>query len=97
MQELNQIVVLYAKPGREVALRANLAALVAPSRIESGNLRYEAYIDAGDARRFIFIERWASAEAQQDHHNSSDHVRFFFTKTGMRMWNDAKSFTCWNL
>ncbi|KAB8061284.1 antibiotic biosynthesis monooxygenase [Janthinobacterium sp. FT14W] len=77
MQELNQIVVLYAKPGREVALRRNLAALVAPSRQERGNLRYEAYADAGDPRRFVFIERWADPEAQQQHHNFSEHIRHF--------------------
>lgn len=77
MQELNQIVVLYAKPGREVALRENLAALVAPSRKESGNLRYEAYADAGDPRRFVFIERWANLEAQQQHHNFGEHIRRF--------------------
>lgn len=77
MQELNQLVVLYAKQGREETLRANLAALVAPSRKEQGNLRYEAYVDAGDARRFIFIERWRDAESQQQHHNFGDHIRHF--------------------
>ena len=77
MNELNQIVVLYAKPGREAALRANLIALVAPSRVEEGNLRYELYGDVNDTRRFIFVERWANAEAQRRHHESSPHIRHF--------------------
>jgi quinol monooxygenase YgiN len=77
MPEINQIVVLYSKPGRESVLQANLAALVAPSRAEDGNRRYELYSDAGDARRFIFIERWASAEAQQQHHLRSPHIQHF--------------------
>ncbi|HEY1147200.1 MAG TPA: antibiotic biosynthesis monooxygenase [Pseudoduganella sp.] len=54
MSELNQLVVLYAKQGREAVLRANLQALAAPSRKENGNQRYEVYADAADARRFIF-------------------------------------------
>ena len=77
MRELNQLVVLYAKPGREAVLRANLQALVAPSQKEDGNQRYELYEDAADARRFIFLERWASADAQSQHHHQSDHIRHF--------------------
>jgi quinol monooxygenase YgiN len=77
MSELNQMVVLYAKPGREAALRDNLAALVAPSRAEAGNLRYELYGDAHDSRRFVFIERWASKEDQRRHHEESPHIRHF--------------------
>jgi quinol monooxygenase YgiN len=77
VNDINQMAVLYAKPGREAALRENLAALVAPSRAENGNLRYELYCDAGDARRFIFIERWASVEAQQQHNLHCQHIRHF--------------------
>lgn len=77
MQELNQIVILYAKQGREAFLRSNLAALVAPSRKEHGNLRYEAYVDAADARRFVFIERWTNPESQQHHHHFGEHIRHF--------------------
>lgn len=77
MNERHQIAVLYAKPGREAALRENLLALVAPSRAEEGNLRYELYADAVDPRRFIFIEAWASAESQQRHHEQGPHIRHF--------------------
>lgn len=77
MSERFHIAVLYAKPGRELALRDNLAALVAPSRAEQGNLRYDLYSDAHDSRRFIFIESWTSAEAQRRHHEQSPHIRHF--------------------
>ena len=77
MSARHQIAVLYAKPGREAVLRENLRALVAPSRAEEGNLRYELYADAHDPRRFIFIEAWGSAEAQQQHHEQGPHIRYF--------------------
>ncbi|WP_395405271.1 putative quinol monooxygenase [Pseudoduganella sp. UC29_106] len=77
MNELHQIAVLYAKPGREEALRDNLIALVAPSRDEEGNLRYDLYGDVNDPRRFIFIETWASAAAQRRHHEHGLHIRHF--------------------
>jgi quinol monooxygenase YgiN len=77
MNEQHQIAVLYAKPGRENALRDNLVALVAPSRAEEGNLRYDLYRDANDPRRFVFIEAWASPEAQRRHHEHGPHIRHF--------------------
>lgn len=77
MKQQHQIAVLVAKPGRERALRENLIALVAPSRAEEGNLRYDLYVDTGDPRRFIFIEAWASLEAQRRHHEHGPHIRHF--------------------
>jgi quinol monooxygenase YgiN len=77
MKERHQIAVLYAKPGREAVLRENLAALVAPSRAEEGNLRYDLYGDVADPCRFIFIETWASEEAQRRHHEHAPHIRHF--------------------
>lgn len=77
MSEHDQMVVLHAKPGREAVLRENLIALVGPSRREDGNLRYELYADAQDAGRFVFLESWASRDAQQRHHTQSQHIRHF--------------------
>ncbi|WP_313273848.1 putative quinol monooxygenase [Stenotrophomonas sp.] len=77
MNELNALVVLRAKPGREDRLRSNLIDLVEPSRAEAGNLRYDLYQDAGDKARFVFIERWASPEDQQRHHNDGPHIQAF--------------------
>ncbi|PTA70683.1 MULTISPECIES: putative quinol monooxygenase [unclassified Stenotrophomonas] len=77
MNELNVLVVLRAKPGREDRLRGNLVGLVEPSRAEAGNLRYDLYQDADDKGRFVFIERWASPEHQQHHHNKGPHIQSF--------------------
>ncbi len=77
MNELNVLIVLRAKPGREEHLRSNLVGLVEPSRAEAGSLRYDLYRDADDKGRFVFIERWASPEDQQHHHNHSPHIQSF--------------------
>ena len=68
---------LYAKEGREDELRANLIAVVEPSRQDEGNLRYELFTDQNDPRRFIFLEHWASPEAQNRHHTQTEHIRHF--------------------
>ncbi len=68
---------LYAKEGREDELRASLIAVVEPSRNDEGNLRYELFADQNDSRRFIFLEHWASAEAQNRHHTQTEHIRHF--------------------
>lgn len=68
---------LYAKEGREAELRASLIAVVAPSRQDEGCLRYELFADQADPRRFVFLEHWASAEAQHKHHTQTEHIRHF--------------------
>lgn len=77
MSDLHMVVALYAKEGKEDDLRRDLIAVVDPSRQDEGNLRYELFVDRGDARRFVFVEHWASAEAQDKHHTRSDHIRQF--------------------
>jgi quinol monooxygenase YgiN len=71
------VVSLYAKEGREDELRSQLIAVVEPSRKEEGSLRYEMFADQDDPRRFVFVEHWASPEAQHKHHTQSDHIRRF--------------------
>ena len=70
MSELNIVVVLHAKKGREAELRKDLAALVPLSRKEKGNLGYELLVDQADPGRFVFVERWASLELRTKHHKS---------------------------
>ena len=68
---------LYAKEGREAELRENLVAVVEPSRRDEGSLRYDLFVDQDDPRRFIFVEHWASVEAQHRHHTQTEHIRRF--------------------
>lgn len=77
MSELNIVVVLHAKKGREQELRKDLAALVPLSRKEDGNLGYELLVDQADPGRFVFVERWASKEQREKHHAQSEHITRF--------------------
>ncbi|SMF49101.1 putative quinol monooxygenase, partial [Pseudogulbenkiania subflava] len=77
MSDFYVLAVLYAKPGREDELRENLAALVEPSRKDEGNLRYELFVQQDDPRRFVFVEHWASPEAQHKHHTQGEHILHF--------------------
>ena len=77
MSELNIVVVLHAKKGREQELRKDLAALVTLSRKEDGNLGYELLVDQADPGRFVFVERWVSKEQREKHHTQSEHITHF--------------------
>ena len=77
MSDFFVIVSLYAKAGQEQDLRRDLIAVVDPSRQDEGNLRYELFGDRKDPRRFVFVEHWASEDAQQKHHTQTAHIRRF--------------------
>lgn len=77
MSDFFLLVVLYAKQGQENQLRADLTALVEPSRKDQGNLRYELFVDQSDSRRFVFVEHWADASSQEKHHTKSKHILDF--------------------
>lgn len=77
MSDFFLAVSLYAKEGREDELRASLIAVVAPSRKDEGNLRYELFADQNDPRRFIFLEHWANQGARDKHHTQTEHIRHF--------------------
>ncbi len=77
MDDLFVLVILQAKKGREEALQRDLIAVVEPSRRDEGNLRYELFVDKSDEHRFVFLEHWASPEAQEKHHRETEHIRRF--------------------
>lgn len=77
MSEVHVLAVLYAKEGREEALRADLETVASKSAAEEGNLRYELFSDASDGRRFVLVEHWRDEAAQARHHNESDHIAHF--------------------
>ena len=68
---------LIARPDTVDATREALAALVEPSRAESGCDHYELFQSADDPTRFQTVERWASADAMQAH-LGSEHVQAAF-------------------
>jgi quinol monooxygenase YgiN len=77
MNELFVVVALHAKKGKEDELRRDLITVVEPSRKEEGNLRYELFVDQSDPGRFVFVEHWTTADAQQKHHTKGPHIQHF--------------------
>ena len=56
-----------AKPDQVTQMREILTALVDATRREPGCLSYELLQNQADATEFVFVERWASAAAEQAH------------------------------
>jgi len=61
------IAVLTARPGKAEALRELLDAMLAPSRAEPGNLRYDLWVDQAEPSRFILDELYTDGEAVTAH------------------------------
>ena len=74
MKDFFVMVVLYAKEGREAELRQSLTELVALSRRDEGNLRYELFTQQDNPSRFVFVEHWVSPEARDKHHTQAVHI-----------------------
>jgi quinol monooxygenase YgiN len=56
-----------AKTEHVAQVREILSALVEPTRRESGCLSYELLQNGSDPADFVFVEKWASAAAEQAH------------------------------
>lgn len=56
-----------AKAEHVAQVRDILSALVEPTRRESGCVSYELLQNVSDPVDFVFIEKWASAAAEQAH------------------------------
>jgi quinol monooxygenase YgiN len=56
-----------AKPDHTARVRDILSALVEPTRREPGCLAYELLQNGSDPTDFVFVEKWASAAAEQAH------------------------------
>lgn len=77
MPNLTLLVVLTVREGTELEMRDAFASIVAPSRLDSGNLRYELFADQAEPRRFIFLEVWADEASQLRHDQESSHILDF--------------------
>ena len=76
MSGIKIVATVVVKPEYREALLAQFADLVAASRREAGNLRYDLHQAAGSPEKFVFIEHWAS-QAALDAHNASAHFQSF--------------------
>jgi quinol monooxygenase YgiN len=69
-------VVMHAKPGQELMLRAELTALLKPTRAEEGCLLYDLHHSADVPGDFLFYEIWESREAHAAHRQTPHFLRW---------------------
>lgn len=69
--------ILTARPGRTNELKSLLAGMVAPSRAEPGNLRWDIWQDQADADRFVLDELYTDSSAVVAH-RETPHFRNYF-------------------
>jgi quinol monooxygenase YgiN len=74
MAELTVIARVKAKPGKESELEQALRGAVAPTHAEAGCLRYALHRSLDDPATFLFVERWVSREAL-DQHLETPHLK----------------------
>jgi quinol monooxygenase YgiN len=70
------IALLTARPDKQEALETLLTGMIAPSRAEPGNLRYDLWRDQTAPARFVLDELYASSEAVAAH-RETPHFRAY--------------------
>jgi quinol monooxygenase YgiN len=75
------VAILSAKSGREDELEALLRGMTAPSRAESGNLRYDLWRDIDDRAKFILDELYTDVDAVASH-RQTPHFQNYLARIG---------------
>jgi quinol monooxygenase YgiN len=70
------VAILAARTGKAGELRTLLDGMIAPSRAEAGNLRYDLWQDRADPARFVLDELYLDAEAVTAH-RASPHFQHY--------------------
>ena len=70
---------IYARPGKEGALREALMGLVEPTKKDAGFLQYDLHQDNDDPAHFFLYENWAS-RADLDAHLAAPHLKAFLAR-----------------
>ena len=70
------VAILAARPGKAPELRALLDSMLAPSRAEPGNLRYDLWRDQRDPAHFVLDELYADGAAVVAHRASAHFQRY---------------------
>lgn len=73
-----------AQPQHIDAVREALEAVVAPSRAESGCLRYELHVDNKIPTRFIMLEEWTDKAALAAH-DATPHFKALVAAVGVKV------------
>ncbi len=78
-QEIRVVAILQARPGQETALAEAISAIVGPSRAEPGCRFYTPHGDLEVPGRFVFVERWDSLQALDQHARTEHFLTFVAT------------------
>lgn len=73
------VAILTARPGKADALRTLLSGMVAPSRAEPGNLRWDVWRDQAHATRFVLDELYVDNAAVAAH-RLTPHFQDYFAR-----------------
>lgn len=73
------VAILAARPGQADALRALLDGMIAPSRAEPGNLRYDLWVDPAEPGRFVLDELYADSAAVAAHRQTPHFLAYLAT------------------
>jgi quinol monooxygenase YgiN len=79
MAKVKIIAVLVARPGKAEALHGLLDGMIAPSRAEPGNLRYDLWQDQADPARYVLDELYADERAIAAH-RASPHFQTYLSQ-----------------
>ncbi len=75
------VAILTAKPGKAEALKALVDGMVAPSRAEPGNLRYDVWLEKAEPNRIVLDELYAGDDAVAAH-RASPHFQDYLARIG---------------
>ena len=75
------VAILTARPGKADDLQALLSGMLAPSRAEPGNLRYDLWRDQADPVRFVLDELYTDNAAIAAH-RATPHFQDYLARIG---------------
>jgi quinol monooxygenase YgiN len=75
------VAILNARPGAADRLRALLDGMLAPSRAEPGNLRYDLWQDQSEPARFVLDELYTGPDAVAAH-RATPHFQAYLAAIG---------------
>ncbi len=93
--KLTVVARIRAKPGLEEKVKAELLALVAPTRSEPGCINYDLHQSLDDESLFLFYENWVSRKDLDDH-LKTPHLEAFLGKTE-ELLAEPVEITFWNM
>ena len=75
-EEIVCVATFVAKEGKADELKKDMSDLVAPTRKEEGNIRYELNQSLGNDHEFVMVEKFKNKEAF-DLHGKQPHMQHF--------------------